>query len=220
MTPNQMKLSIDSRLRRAQLAIDNALSDADIRAALLPYGYDETRLQQGKALYDSTMALQRTQEVEYSEQYAATAEFKKLFGTADVAYMDAVKIARIALRDNTAGWQALELNGKRKESLAGWLRQAQQFFVNALGNADVVTAMSHFGFDQVKLQAAFDQVNAVAAANAAQQKEKGEAQQATKQRDAALDDLEQWLADFKVVAMIALRDHPQWIEKLGLAVVA
>ncbi len=35
----------------------------------------------------------------------------------------------------------------------------------------------------------------------------------------ALDDLEQWLADFKVVAMIALRNNPQWIEKLGLAIV-
>lgn len=40
----------------------------------------------------------------------------------------------------------------------------------------------------------------------------------TKYRDAALDELDSWLADFKVIAMIALSDHPQWTAKLGLAV--
>jgi hypothetical protein len=211
--------TIDNRLSRARLAIDNAMSDEAIKAALLPYGYDDTRLQEGKTLYDNTMTLQRTQEKEYGEQYDATAEFNKLFDDADLAYRDVIKIARIALRDKPGAWQALDLNGRRKNTIAGWLKQAQQFYTNALANADTVTAMSRFGFDQTKLQAGLDGVNAVASANAALQKEKGEAQDATKKRDAALDDLEQWLADFKVVAMIALRDNSQWIEKLGLAVI-
>lgn len=217
--PNNPRFSIENRLNRARLAIENALSDEAIKAALAPFGYENTRLQEGKTLYDTTMTLQRIQEKEYGEQYDATAEFKRLFDDADLTYMDAVKIARIALRDHSGHWQALALNGARKHSIAGWLKQAQQFYSNALADADIVTAMSRFGFDQTKLQAGFDSVNAVAAANAVQQKEKGEAQDATKQRDAALDDLEQWLADFKVVAMIALRGNPQWIEKLGLAVV-
>ena len=55
------------------------------------------------------------------------------------------------------------------------------------------------------------------AANANQAKEMGEAQAATKERDAALDDLDQWLSDFNTVAKIALKNHDQWIEKLGLA---
>lgn len=219
MTPNPM-LSIEGRLRRAHLAITNALNDADIQAALLPYGYDEARLQEGQALYDTAMSLQRRQEVEYGEQYAATADFNERFEAADLSYMDALKIARIALRDDTGAEQALHLNGRRKESFAGWLQQAQQFYTNALASADVLSAMGRFGFTAEKLQAGLDQVHAAAAASAVQHQERGEAQQATKERDAALDALEQWLADFKVVAAIALRDNPQWIEKLGLAVVA
>ena len=59
----------------------------------------------------------------------------------------------------------------------------------------------------------------VAEANAKQEKEKGEAQEATKKCDAALDELDQWISDFKVLALIALKEISQWIEKLELAAV-
>jgi len=53
----------------------------------------------------------------------------------------------------------------------------------------------------------------------AQEKERGEAQDATKQRDAAIAALETWLADFKVVARIALQDTPQLLEALNLGAI-
>jgi len=59
-------------------------------------------------------------------------------------------------------------------------------------------------------------VQAVAEANAVQEKEKGEAQEATKLRDAALDDLDQWMSDFIAIARLALEERPQYLEKLGV----
>ena len=212
-------VSIEERLHRAQVAIDNALIDAGIKAALAPFGYDEARLQEGKALYNNTLSLHQTQRREYGEQYDATENLKDIWEQADSAYMDAVKVARIALRNMRGKWQALALDGSRKQSLSGWLEQAQQFYVNALSDSDIVAAMSRFGFDQTKLQAGQQLVQQVAEANALQEKEKGEAQDATEKRDAVLDELDQWISDFKVIATIALKDNAQWIEKLGLAVV-
>ena len=107
----------------------------------------------------------------------------------------------------------------RKQSLAGWLEQAQQFYANTITDTDVVAAMSRFGFNQAKLEAGQQLVQQVTDANAKQEREKGEAQEATKKHDAALDELDQWISDFKVVALIALKENSQWIEKLGLAVV-
>ncbi|NQT24065.1 hypothetical protein HQ585_01790 [candidate division KSB1 bacterium] len=213
-------MNIDERLTRAQVAIDNALSDEPIKTLLTPFGYDDAKLNEGKTLIEQTVTLNQKQDKEYGEQFAATQELHALQTTAHKQYMDAVELARIKFRDNVKAWQALGLNGSRKKSLSGWVEQATKFYSNLLADSDLITAMSGFGYTQEKLQAELSQVQAVPAANANQAKETGEAQAATKERDAALDDLDQWMSDFKTVAKIALKDHDQWIEKLGLAVVA
>ncbi len=49
-----------------------------------------------------------------------------------------------------------------------------------------------------------------------QKKEKGEAQQTTVDRDTAIDNMEEWLADFLSIARIALEERPQLLEKMGV----
>ncbi|MEM0941615.1 MAG: hypothetical protein AAF600_19240 [Bacteroidota bacterium] len=44
----------------------------------------------------------------------------------------------------------------------------------------------------------------------------GEAQQFTVTRDEALDHLDEWMAEFKELAKIALEDQPQLLEVLGI----
>jgi hypothetical protein len=43
-----------------------------------------------------------------------------------------------------------------------------------------------------------------------QERENTEAQEATKQGDATLDGLDEWMANFKAIAQVALEEHPQW----------
>ncbi len=80
--------------------------------------------------------------------------------------------------------------------------------------------MARFGFDRAKLEAGAALVQAVADADHSQEGQKGEAQQATKVRDAKLDEMDQWVADFKVIAGVALADNPQQLEKLGFGAIA
>lgn len=47
------------------------------------------------------------------------------------------------------------------------------------------------------------------------QKEKGESQQATKDKNDAFDALDKWVMRFFKVAKIALEDRPQLLESLG-----
>jgi len=70
------------------------------------------------------------------------------------------------------------------------------------------------------LQAAQSQVGQTFALNNVQEQEKGEAQEATQQRNAAIEALDEWLSDFKVVARIALEDTPQLLEALNLGAVS
>ena len=214
------KRSIDDRLMSAQVAIDNALSDAGIQEAVGMFGYDKARLTEARALYEEARALVSKQKAEYGEQFEATETVRVAWDEANAAYMRTLKVARIALRGKTKAHTALALSGKRKQSITGWTGQATNFYLNLLADDDLIAALANFGYDQAKVEAEQALVQVVVEANAVQEKEKGEAQEATKLRDAKLDELDQWMADFKAIAQLAMEENPQWLEKLGFGAVS
>jgi hypothetical protein len=207
---------ISERITAAQVALDNAASDPVLQEALVPFGYDAERLAEGRALLDAAQAAQETMTAEYGDQYEATDALQAAFETADTTYMRHLKVARVALQNERGAAQALALTGRRKRTISGWLDQARQFYDNALGDEAVLAALGRFGITPEALEAARVEIDAVAAANAAQEREKGEAQDATEARDQAMDALDAWMSDFRAIARIALEDRPQQLEKLGI----
>jgi hypothetical protein len=208
--------SINERLLSAQVMIDNTMSDDAIKNAVALFGYDDTKVAAGKALLDSVNALHQTQIKEYGEQYEASDSLKKAREAANLAYMRLLKIARIALKDDVAAYQKLNLLGDRRQSLSGWLGQSKQFFLNMLEDASIQGKMANFGITLEQIQAGKALVDQVEAANATHKKEMGEAQQATINRDSKMDELDSWLTDYVAIARIALEDTPQYLEKLGI----
>ena len=210
--------SIDQRLADAQLAINNSLNSPEISAAVTPFCSDLIALQTANGLYEQCMELVAIQKDEYGEQHEATAVLQALWDSANRTYMDTRKISRIALRDRPKAQAALGLGAKPKRSIGGWMEQTDTFYSNMLRNPDFIAAMAPYGYDQLKLEAEAALMQEVVAANGVQEDERGDAQEATKTRDAKLDELDQWLADYKVIARIALQDTPQQLEKLGWVV--
>ncbi len=207
--------SISTRLLAAQLAIDAVLADPSLQAALTPFGYTAARMTSARALYEQAEALTAAQKMEYGEQYEATQTANNLLHTAQTAYKRSLQLARVAFKGNTKAQAGLGLNGERKRTYSGWVSQAELFYQGLLGNAALLADMAQFGYDATKLEAEFALVSAVRAAHVEQEREKGEAQDATQVRDAVLDELDEWLSDFKAVAQVALADMGQKLESLG-----
>ena len=210
--------SIDEFLTNAQVAIANAQANTEIQESLAAFGYTPEIVQTGKLLYDRAAATVQQQKAEYGDQIGATAALEEAWAQAKKDYNLLVQVARVAFKNDPGVATKLALNGRRKESFSGWLEQANVFYDNAIANPDTIAALSNFGITQEKLQAGKTQVEELAALNAAQEKEKGEAQQATKTRDEALDALDDWLEDFLAIAEVALADKPQLLEALGVLV--
>jgi hypothetical protein len=210
--------SIAHRLLDAELAINNTLSSPTILAAVTPFGYTQERLEAALALQEEARELTDRQKMAYGLQFEATQTVEKAWDKAATAYSAAVKIARVAFRDSPAAQNALSISGARKKTLTGWLDQARRFYSSILKDPAFIAAMTIYSYNQAKLEAEAALVQAVASASEAQDKARGVAQEATQMRDAKLQELDRWLADYKAVAEVALAASPQQLEQLGWVV--
>jgi len=86
--------------------------------------------------------------------------------------MRCVKIARVALKSDRGARQKLDLDGKRKVIISGWIIQAKQFYANALADAGITAKLAEFGITAEKLQSGQQQVAQVETVNIAQKKER------------------------------------------------
>jgi hypothetical protein len=213
-------LTIDEFLTRAGVAINNARQTPEIAAALAGFGYDEARLEAGAELLADAEARQAAQKQEYGDQYQATAALQQAQAEADQLYEVHRKLAQVALKKVPKQQESLGLGQPKKHSLSGWLGQATIFYTNALNDPEVQAALARFNITPEALQQGQVLVQQVVELNGSQEREKYQAQQATKDRDAALDRLDDWLGDFKEVAVIALASQPQQLEALQFGVVA
>lgn len=214
-----MKISeftIDELLLKSKLAISNSLSDPPIMLALAVYGYDEIKMNQGLNLHNETETLVHIQAKEYGEQYKAYNDYEDAKKAASIAYNKTYRVAGIALSDNKEAKTSLKLGRSRNRSFSEWLLKLKTFYTNLLGNDDYIAAMQKYGYTAEKIQAEFDLVMETEAKDFGYDKEKGEAQQATLNRNKKVDLLANWYRDFVEIAKIALEGNPQWLEKLGI----
>ena len=213
------KISMEERTHKAWIALKNAKDNPEIVTRMEVFNYGVPKLDIGLDLHRVAEELIADQLAKYGDQHDATKTVKDLWTSANIVYKQTFKVAKIGFRQNPGAHTSLKLHGKRKYSLSGWLDQSTIFYTNLLGNETLLARMAEFGYDRDKLEAEFELVKAVRAADRAQEEEKGEAQNATKERDAKLDELDQWISDFKAIAKIAMADKPQLLEKLGFGAV-
>ena len=208
--------TLESQLLFAQNALANALGNNEVKTMMAELGYDKIRLQEGQVLHSTASELQTTQVKEYGEQFAATDAMNNARAAANGEYIKHVKIARISLQGDRGAFESLQLNGRRKQSISGWLKQAKVFYANAINSPDILSALGRFGVTTKKLKAAQSLVSKVETKLNEQLREKGEAQHTTQQRDKAFDALQDWMGDFVGISRIALESKPQYLEMLGI----
>jgi predicted pyridoxine 5'-phosphate oxidase superfamily flavin-nucleotide-binding protein len=208
--PAKPKQTISQQLNAAQVAITNSLTDPEIKAAVAQYGYTTARLNAGKALYEAALAAVNAQKSGRGDQKAATADLKAKEKDARDAYQAAAKVARAALSKEDL--TTLGLMGKEPRGTAGFIQAGYTLFDNALDSG----LLADFGYDEARIAAERDKIEAFDAANQAQEMAKGAAQQATQDQDAALAKMNDWVAQYLKIARVALRGKKQLLEKIGV----
>jgi hypothetical protein len=214
---SNLKTRINEFLLFTHVMIEN-VSDPGIKTALASYGFSGEKLLDGKKLYDEAIALQNLQKQKYGERIAATAELEQAWKIAKQQYMKTLKIARVAFRENVKADKATILYGIRKQSLSGWLEQAQIFYTNILNDSELMNILSMYGYSPEKLRRESTLIDEVLDKSLRQKQVIGEAQEATEARDKKISELAKWVSDLRAVAKVALAEDPQQLEKLGVRV--
>ena len=210
------KKTIDSFLLKAKIAIENGMSNAEIAGIMKEFGYTSEKMAEGNTLLIKANELNIKQKKEYGEQYAATDAVNNRYNQINTSYMKHIKLARLVFKDERDKFKGLELSGERKRSLSGWISQAKQFYTGMLSEEGNITGISKYGITKEKLEAGLTAVEELESLKVKQEKESGEAQQATVERDNCFDELNEWIGEFRTVARIALEDKPQYLEMIGI----
>ena len=201
------------KLKRVQTAVDYLLGTPDAQKSMNKVGFPKAEVLQGKAFLEQVRLLDAAQQKEYGDQYQATDELTQARQQARAQYIKHVEVARFALKEQRGHWKTLELNGKRKEDLFGWLAQAHTFYNNI---GPVTTILAEYKLTGEELEQGKSMIDAVIDAYNVRQREGNEAQAATQQRDEALEKLDTWMRRFSQTARLAFANDPQTLKGMGL----
>ena len=198
----------------AQQVIETAKTDAELKPLLEDKGYDAAEMDKGAVLQSAAQAAYNGRQKASGKQKEATALAIAVEKSARVTYSDFRETAR-ALYAEEADVAKLGLKGKVPADLQKFITAARASYSGAK-DEPYASRLAKRGFKPADNANAEAQLKALATADAEQETAIADAQQATKERDAAYEALMAWMNEFKRIARVALRDKPTLARKLKL----
>lgn len=125
-------------------------------------------------------------------------------------------MARIAHREDPFAQKSLLLHEDTKTTLGGWLEQAKQFYSLLTKKENLYEKFSRFLITKEALQAELEKLGEIENLKMQHDVDRSHAQQATKDRDDAIEEYNKWRRDFNEVARIALEEKSELIEMLKI----
>ena len=179
------------------------------------FGYDETLLTEGKTLLTKTRQafdFNKKEDDETSEAYKNFTELKENLAKTYTLHR---KKGKVIFRKEPTTLNKLALTGSLPTAYIKWLETVKKFYTVASSDTDVQSKLVRLKITTEELNGTIELISNLELARAEYLREKGESQDATKLKDKAFEEIDDWMSEFYAVAKIALEDKPQLLESLG-----
>lgn len=196
------------------ILFENLKTNAELATELAEYGYTTEEIAQGKALYDKANEKYLANIKEGQEEVTAYKVFSEKLDEAVQGYSTDRKKVRIIYKDQPDVLTNLRLKGRVSKSIASVVDDMKIFYTTLKNDTALAEPLKRLKIEVQHLSEQLQKVSEVEKAYAQYNNEKGENQQATKDKDKAFADLEKWVSEFYSIARIALEDKPQLLESL------
>lgn len=217
-TPKKRKngyLTDQELLQKFGIVFENLKTQQELKTELTEYGYDETEIAKGKNLYDKALAEYQKNIKEGQEETSAHQLFRQKLDELTNIYATDRKKARIVFKDDMATLTNLRLKGRTAVSISTIIDDTRVFYSTLQQNGALLTPLNRLKINTEHISAQLLKLTEVEKAYADYTREKGESQQATKDKNNAITSLEKWMREFYAVAKIALEDKPQLLESVA-----
>ncbi len=202
-------------LEQYRVSLENVENQSVIAAAMSELGFTTEVITEGKALLATTRQAFYSNKTEDDETNAAYAAFaSKRTQLADTYSMHRKK-AKVVFRSSPLICEKLGISQAMPKTYQRWLESVRKFYNTAITEADVQVMLARLRVTPEELTATQNLIGELEATRADYLREKGESQDATQIKDAAISQMDDWMSEFYAVARIALDDHPQLLEVLG-----
>ena len=206
--------SIPDLLTNAETLYAGSRDDAEVAAALEPYGYTADDHDADLEAVAELRRLIGVQAAEYRDQYGATQEAAARATAVRALFVAHRRRTRRAHPRGTDGYAALRLGEPVPQARPDLLAAAERFWRTLAERPDLTTEARRL--DAAVVAQAREALALAQAAVVAQARETGEAQDASEAVATAADALRADAAELAADAREALADRPQLLEKLGL----
>jgi len=213
--PTRPKISEAEILEQYRVAFDNALKQPDIASALARIGFDAATIAQGEELLNNAVAAyndNKTRDDEKTKHYQNWVDLKMQIAR---RYSVDRKIAKILFRHDPVAKEKLGLKGALPRTYVNWLEAVKKYYSVATTDQQILSDLNRLNLSPEYLTQTLHMITGLDTARAQYLKTVGEAQNATKAKNAALANIIHWMQNFYALAKIALKDRPQLLEALG-----
>lgn len=207
---------VSALFAEAQRYVDNATAHPEIQKKMNALGFSARRILEGSTLLDAARAGQIDKHEKYSERQQLSERVKTDFQQARQLFEEHVRIIRFAFRHEPALLQSFNVQ-RVSRRIESWLLQASECYRMAARHQEVLEAS---GLSAAEVGQAAAGIEAIMTMRNQRMRCKGDAEEATRLRNASMKALKLWMRDFRVIARIALRESPQLMEALGMVVKA
>jgi len=210
--------SESSLLNKWGQAIFNAQNRPEIATLLKEYGYDIPQLNEGDALLNETVAISKKSDTEGDEATEASAIYTKNFDKLTELYKIDRNKAKTLFRNDPVLLSRLQLAGSCPEPYLKLTQSGTKLYEEILGDKDLQAKVAKVKITPADATSRINLIKAVQESRTVWQAEKGQSEDATIAKDNAMAKMDDWMDDFYAMAKLALADHPQYLEALGIVV--
>ncbi|NLP59319.1 hypothetical protein [Lutibacter sp. B1] len=208
-------LSEAEALEQYRVSFENVEKQSEISSVMAEFGYDQTLLTEGKTLLTKTQTAYNNNKTEDNETVTAYNKFSTSKENLVKVYGLHRKKGKVVFRKDETTLKNLGLKGSLPQAYIKWLEAVKKFYSTAIGDNEIETKLARLKVTPTELQDTVTLIAELETNRAEYLKEKGESQDATKLKDTAFGELDDWMREFYAVAKIALEDNPQLLESLG-----